>query len=204
MQINNLSSPFNNNYPINSVEDNTPNNVIDHVSPNKLPPLYILQKPKKIESSKFTSIIITIGKVIISPILIPFYLIKKPFVIIASICGLGTHKEIKQIDLVSREALLQMGGEDVRFKKEHGHTLEGIYFTTDKVSDFTKTILLCTGSHLSYEHYAVPMVRELLSMGHNVMVFNYEGFGNSEGTPSEKSIYRSAENVYQFLSNKGS
>jgi alpha/beta superfamily hydrolase len=36
-------------------------------------------------------------------------------------------------------------------------------------------------------------------MGHNVLVFNYRGFGRSEGIASENGFYRDAEAAYQYL-----
>ena len=39
-------------------------------------------------------------------------------------------------------------------------------------------------------------------MGHNVMTFNYRGFGKSEGEASEKGLYKDGEAAYQYLVNE--
>lgn len=107
------------------------------------------------------------------------------------VCG----TESRVIDDAARAKLLKRGGEVIEFKSEDGKCLEGMFF--DKGGD--KTILICSGSHKSYEHYTTPMVDHLLKMGHDVMVFNYRGFGNSNGHTTEKGVYLDAEAAYQYL-----
>ena len=79
--------------------------------------------------------------------------------------------------------------------------MEGVFFEAEKVPKGVnqKTILLCTGSHGPCEQYAYPMVEAFKEMGHNVMIFNYEGFGGSGGERTEKGVYRSVEAAYQYL-----
>jgi alpha/beta superfamily hydrolase len=129
-----------------------------------------------------------------------------PITLILSLLGKITAKAgiggelAKVVNENNRQTLKQMGGEEIKFKVEGGAVLEGMFFegNKEKAASPQKTILLCTGSHKSFENYAIPMVREILSMGHQVMV-NYEGFGKSEGIPSEEGVYRSTEAAYQYL-----
>lgn len=130
--------------------------------------------------------------------MLPAYLIFKACSRAASSQGLG-NEEARHVDKEMRSQLLALGGEEIQFGFNEKSVLEGMYFQSDDQNLNSKTILICTGSHLSYEKYAIPMVRTLKSMGHNVMIFNYEGFGNSEGTRSEKNVYASAEAAYQYL-----
>jgi predicted alpha/beta-fold hydrolase len=132
------------------------------------------------------------------------YLIVESLSLIASSQGLGTDSQVRNTDDSKREKLRTMGGEEIKFGMAKEAVLEGMYFKADPTVDNPKpkTILLCTGSHQSYEHYAIPMVKELKAMGHNVLIFNYEGFGKSEGKRSEAGVYRSVEAAYQYLKQK--
>lgn len=137
------------------------------------------------------------AKIIFFPITALAYLLhgSLKWFIGSKILGDGNH-----VNQPAREVLKQMGGEEIKFGFEDHAILEGMYFKTDSPNPASqKTILLCTGSPLSYEGFAIPMVEALKSMGHNVMVFNYEGFGKSEGSPSEEGVYRSVEAAYQYL-----
>lgn len=82
--------------------------------------------------------------------------------------------------------------------------LEGIYFSSTHPKSTSEAstkqaILLCTGSHQPYENYALPMIQSLTEMGHDVMVFNYSGFGRSEGTPSEQYVYEDTVNAFDEM-----
>ncbi|MDP1835179.1 MAG: alpha/beta hydrolase [Chlamydiales bacterium] len=74
--------------------------------------------------------------------------------------------------------------------------LEGMFFKStapplsDEQAATKQTVLICSGSHQSCEHYTFPMVQSLTAMGHDVLIFNYSGFGGSQGKASEKHIYQ--------------
>lgn len=120
----------------------------------------------------------------------------------AAIAGSIGNEESKEIDGYIRQKLIKdLGGKEVDFKTNDGKNIEGMFFES-KFSDIAKnpkTILLCTGSHLSYEKYAKPFIEDLTAKGHNVLTFNYEGFGKSEGEISEQGVYNSALAAYDFL-----
>ena len=138
-------------------------------------------------------------KIIFIPITLLAYLIYKFCANVASSEGLGNEATIRDVDQEKRSQLLSLGGQEILFGFQGKPLLEGMFFQANPPNPNAKTVLVCAGSHLSYENYTVPMVQALKSMGHNVMVFNYEGFGNSEGTKSEEGIYRSVEAAYQYL-----
>lgn len=139
------------------------------------------------------------GKVIFFPLTIFAYLIYRSCVNSATFHGIGNKDDLKRIDDRKRGDLLALGGQEIRFGFEKDALLEGMFFQTDPFSDSQKTILVCAGSHRSYENYTIPMVQAFKSMGYNVLLFNYEGFGNSEGEASEEGVYRSVEAAYQYL-----
>ena len=138
-------------------------------------------------------------KIIFFPITLLAYLIYKSCANYASSEGLGNEATVRNINYGDRLRLISLGGQEILFGFEGESLLEGMFFQADSPNSHSKTVLICAGSHSSYENDTVPMVEALKSMGHNVMVFNYEGFGNSNGTRSEEGIYRSVEAAYQYL-----
>lgn len=185
----------------NSIYDNSPK---DLLSPSAKPVdslkeiIITTLVPADRLAEKNLSILITTIKVIFFPLTLFAFLIVRSFSSIASSNGLGT-EQAKLINDSKRAKLISMGGEEIKFGIKGQPVLEGMFFEADPKNPQAKTILLCTGSHQSYENYAPAMVEALKSMGHNIMVFNYEGFGNSEGTRSEEGVYRSVEAAYQYL-----
>ncbi len=95
-----------------------------------------------------------------------------------------------------------IGGEWIHFRTEDRVKLEGMHFKNSNNTS-GKTVLVCSGSHLSSDHYTPAIVEALLAMGHDVVTFNYRGFGQSEGDPSESGLYKDGEAAYQFLNNLG-
>lgn len=104
-------------------------------------------------------------------------------------------------------ALYPWNAESVRFPSRSGSQLEGVVFQStserERNKETDQTILLCSGSHQSFEHQTLPMVYELTKMGHDVMVFNYSGFGASEGEPSEEACYQDARGALDYLQQQG-
>lgn len=137
-------------------------------------------------------------KIIFAPITLLALLVGQSLSFVACSFGVGTGSA-RQTDSNKRNELRAMGGVDIQFRIAGQSQLEGMFFESNGTNPNPKTILLCTGSHQSYEFYACPMVEALVSMGHRVMVFNYEGFGKSGGARTEEGVYRSTEAAYQYL-----
>jgi uncharacterized protein len=63
-------------------------------------------------------------------------------------------------------------------------------------------MLICHGNGGNLSH-RLELCRELLKTGVSVMVFDYRGYGRSEGKPSEEGTYLDAQTVYQWLRENG-
>jgi hypothetical protein len=157
----------------------------------------LLEKPAS--KSTLCSKLKIAGYAAFAPITIPLYLINKGLSKIAISNGLGDKKALKFIDKTKREALKALGGEEVLFGFSKKTTLEGMFFEPPTALETKKTILICSGSHKSFENYTVPMVKAFLSKGFQVMVFNYQGFGKSDGTASEAGVYKSTQAAFEYL-----
>jgi fermentation-respiration switch protein FrsA (DUF1100 family) len=63
-------------------------------------------------------------------------------------------------------------------------------------------MLVCHGNAGNISHRLDTCIA-LLATGVNVFVFDYRGYGRSEGRPSEEGTYRDAQAAYQWLRQKG-
>lgn len=113
--------------------------------------------------------------------------------------GVGSESDRRTIFSTDRDQLKRMGGEEFLFKAEDGVTLEGMHIRNPRAIAGAKTILICSGSGQSYESFTVSMADAYRKMGHHVVLFNYRGFGRSEGSPSEEGFNKDTEAAYQFM-----
>lgn len=88
--------------------------------------------------------------------------------------------------------------EDVSFSSRDKVLLNGWYI--DGSSD--KVILFCHGNFGNISS-RLDIIQELHSLGYGVFIFDYRGFGRSEGVPSEEGLYYDALGAYDFLKEKG-
>ncbi len=85
--------------------------------------------------------------------------------------------------------------EDVYFDTDDNERLHGWYIPA---SDAPLTILFFHGNagNISHRLDSLSIFHEL---GMNTLIFDYRGFGNSRGSPSESGTYRDALAAWQFL-----
>jgi hypothetical protein len=60
------------------------------------------------------------------------------------------------------------------------------------------TVLFCHGNGGNISH-RIDTITVLRKLGMNVLVFDYRGYGKSEGSPSEEGTYRDAEAAWAYL-----
>ena len=85
--------------------------------------------------------------------------------------------------------------EDVYFRTSDGKRLNGWFVPADGASF---TVLLCHGNAGNISH-RIEKISILHGLGQNVFVFDYRGYGNSEGAPSEAGLYKDALAAYNYL-----
>ena len=108
---------------------------------------------------------------------------------------------------LAEQVLLEKGGESVALVTEDNRKLEAMYFavkdtfpeSAEKFSDEARpTVLFCLGNtmfyQLSWEYYEF-----YLKEGYDVMVFNYGGYRNSEGSPTAQRTYADVDSAYRFI-----
>lgn len=62
------------------------------------------------------------------------------------------------------------------------------------------TILFCHGNAGNISHRLVS-IHALHSLGYNVLIFDYRGYGKSTGSPNENGTYRDAEAAWLYITN---
>jgi fermentation-respiration switch protein FrsA (DUF1100 family) len=92
--------------------------------------------------------------------------------------------------------------EDVRFKTDDGVTLHGWFFPADRNSPRAEfAFLICHGNAGNISH-RLELCEALLETGASVFVFDYRGYGLSEGRPGEEGTYLDAQAAHAWLRQK--
>src|SRR5262245_43712722 len=93
--------------------------------------------------------------------------------------------------------------ENVSFIAKDGVCLHGWFYPAFTNSPRTNLVfLVCHGNAGNISH-RLELCQALLSTGANVLLFDYRGYGRSEGSPSEQGTYLDAEAAYDWLQAKG-
>ncbi len=94
-------------------------------------------------------------------------------------------------------ASFAMPYEDVRIKSANGTKLHGwLVFADSSVG----TILFCHGNGGNISH-RLDLVSVWRSLGYDVLIFDYQGYGESEGSPTEAGTYADVKACWNYLTN---
>jgi fermentation-respiration switch protein FrsA (DUF1100 family) len=104
---------------------------------------------------------------------------------------------IKEISFLPDQANLEF--QDVFFKTNDFLKLNG-WFIPCKNSEYT--VLFCHGNAGNISH-RIEKLRLFHTLGCNVFIFDYRGYGLSRGTPSEAGLYKDAQAAYKYLLSQG-
>lgn len=85
--------------------------------------------------------------------------------------------------------------EDIEFVAEDNVRLHGWWIPHPAARG---TILYCHGNGLNIAN-RVELCRDLHSLGVNVFIFDYRGYGRSRGRPTEQGTYRDARAAYEVV-----
>ena len=85
--------------------------------------------------------------------------------------------------------------EDIPLTAEDGTKLHAWYVPRDKAE---YTLLFCHGNGGNVSH-RVDAVQTFHALGLNVLIFDYRGYGRSEGKPTEAGTYQDARAAWKYL-----
>jgi len=100
---------------------------------------------------------------------------------------------VREVSYTPAEVNLEF--ENVVFKTADGLQLSGWYVPAEN-SQFT--ILFCHGNGGNMMHY-LDSIDIFHNLGLNCFIFDYRGYGNSTGKPSEEGTYLDAESAHKWL-----
>ena len=119
---------------------------------------------------------------------------------------LWTHLENRFIffptgELVSDPGQFGLPYEDVTFTTERGYRLHG-WFIPGNAGGSGGTWLWMHGNGGNISHRAQELAMIHHRLGVNVFIFDYQGYGRSEGKPTEQGTYRDARSALEYLSTR--
>ena len=86
--------------------------------------------------------------------------------------------------------------EDVWLKAADGNRIHAWWLERDAARG---VILFCHGNAGNLSYWRPQIVALANKLGHSVLIFDYPGYGRSEGKPSELGCYRAADAAYDWL-----
>ncbi len=99
--------------------------------------------------------------------------------------------------IICTPADIRLQYEDITMKTSDGLNLNA-WFVPAKSP--TGTVLFCHGNGGNI-CYSLDVIETLNKLNLNVLIFDYRGYGRSEGSPTENGTYTDAETAYQWLVN---
>jgi fermentation-respiration switch protein FrsA (DUF1100 family) len=101
-------------------------------------------------------------------------------------------------DILSTPDKLSLKYEDIFFPTSDATSLNGWYIAHKNAKG---TILFMHGNAWNISYYT-DALNDFYLLGFNVFIFDYRGYGKSEGSPSENGTYEDAKSAYDFLVNQ--
>ena len=98
-------------------------------------------------------------------------------------------------EIICTPADIRLQYEDIIIKTPDGLNLNAWFIPAKSP---TGTVLFCHGNGGNI-CYSLDVVETLNKLNLNVLIFDYRGYGKSEGSPSEKGTYTDAETAYRWL-----
>jgi hypothetical protein len=108
----------------------------------------------------------------------------------------GIYFPVREIDITPKDIGLEF--EDVYFFSSDGAKLNGWYIPT---KGSRATLLFCHGNAGNISH-RIEAIDMFCSIGLDVFIFDYRGYGRSQGSPTEKGLHADAHAAYTYLIDK--
>jgi fermentation-respiration switch protein FrsA (DUF1100 family) len=101
-------------------------------------------------------------------------------------------------EILYTPADLGLDFEEVVFEIADGLRLSGWYVPCNSSES---TVLFCHGNGGNMTH-CLDVVKFFCELGLNFFIFDYRGYGASEGSPSEEGTYLDADAAYKWLTER--
>ncbi|MBI5438310.1 MAG: alpha/beta hydrolase [Nitrosomonadales bacterium] len=101
-------------------------------------------------------------------------------------------------EITATPAQIGLPYEDIQLKTSDNISLHGWYIPVAKPRG---TVLFLHGNAGNISH-RIDSVQMFHRMGYSTLIFDYRGYGNSGGAPSEQGTYRDAEAAWRYLADQ--
>ncbi len=136
---------------------------------------------------------------VVRSILIPIFSVVMVILVIRNIERRSIFFPMKGVPSV---AGFSMTHEDVFFETVDGKKLHGWFIPASATNDAAPTVFFLHGNAGNIGH-RWEKLRILHDLGVSVFIFDYRGYGQSEGQPSEAGIYKDVDAAYAYLAGRG-
>lgn len=102
---------------------------------------------------------------------------------------------LPQADFVVTPEQLGLEYEEMTLKIDDEATVHGWYFPADPEGP---TVLFCHGNAGNISH-RLETARYLVSLGANILLFDYRGYGKATGSPTERGLYADGQAALEWL-----
>ena len=102
----------------------------------------------------------------------------------------------RAMDITPKAAGLDF--EDITFRSANGKSLHGWFIPRYKAR---ATVLFCHGNAGNISH-RMAIIQMLYKLDLQIFLFDYQGYGQSDGTPSEQGTYEDVRAAWNLLRNK--
>jgi len=96
-------------------------------------------------------------------------------------------------------SVMDLPFEDVYFKSEDNVAINGWFFRDPRA---TATLIFAHGNAGNMSDRLFK-IKSFYDLGLNVFIFDYRGYGKSQGSPSEPGVYLDAQAAYDYLGSRG-
>ncbi len=133
-----------------------------------------------------------------------FYILVILGLVMAGILALARYLESAGVFFPSSRmdvdaAVMGLPWEDIFYKTKDHHTINGWFFKNPRAH---ATIIFAHGNagNMSDRLFKIKF---FYNLGLNVFIFDYRGYGKSEGRPTEAGIYLDGQGAYDYLQSRG-
>jgi pimeloyl-ACP methyl ester carboxylesterase len=98
-------------------------------------------------------------------------------------------------EIISSPANIGLKYEDAYFNTNDNFRLNGWFIPAENSRG---TLLFCHGNAGNISH-RVEIIEIFNKLNLNVFIFDYRGYGRSQGIPTEEGLYQDAEAAYKYL-----
>ena len=101
-------------------------------------------------------------------------------------------------EMIATPAQVGLPYEDIQLTTDDGLSLHGWFIPAPQARG---TVLFLHGNAGNISH-RIDSLQMFHRLGYSTLIFDYRGYGNNDGSPSEQGTYRDAEAAWRYLTSQ--